>query len=193
MDENQKEYFRVRNKFLTDNYKIVQWMFNKFATDKLPWYIDRDDLLSSMHEVYVTCYDRYDPLKGKFSTFVYRSLYGAVLNVLNLHKRKKAIPYDKVISLDETIDGDDGVQMTIGETIADDKYNHIDDIDNLDLLEHILNQVHDNHDQVFIQSYLDDASHKEVSKKFGLEISYVYRKNRTIQRKLERIAKRTME
>ena len=70
---------------------------------KLNRYLEDDDLIQVGRIVLWKCAKRYDPDKGRFSTYAYRAIYHAMLNELS--KRKSDV------SLNATVPGEDGLEF----------------------------------------------------------------------------------
>ena len=70
---------------------------------KLNRYLGDDDLIQVGRIALWKCAKRYDPDKGRFSTYAYRAIYHAMLNELS--KRKSDV------SLNTTVPGEDGLEF----------------------------------------------------------------------------------
>lgn len=95
-----------------DTYALVrkyEALIHSVISKKLPAYLGDEDLVQVGRIALWRCAKRYDPDKGKFSTYAYKAIYHSMLKELS--KRKSEV------SLNTPIVGDDEAEFQ--DTIAD--------------------------------------------------------------------------
>lgn len=115
-------------------YKFIVFQAGKFLSE-YPEYFQqqKDDMINQSYMHFLTAIEKYDPEKGKFTSFLNWHLRNAFTEAIycGRSKRLKNEPINTAISYDLPVDEAEG--LTIMDMLVDDTaeayYRHIEDID----------------------------------------------------------------
>lgn len=165
----------AREKIINHNMRLVNFIVNKNFKN---FSIDVEDLESVGLSGLIKAVDYFDIEKNnKFATFATRVIYNEILMFLRGEKHKN---YE---SLEEPIyTGNDGEELTLGDTLSDDKYDFVKTTEEMDSLkqvrEFVLNLPESREKQVIIMYFgFGNKSYKqhEIATILGISQSYVAR------------------
>lgn len=148
---------------------------------KLPAHVGDDDLVQVGRIALWRCAKKYDPDKGKFTTYAYQSIYHSMLRELG--KRKATVSLSTIVDQTEKIE--------LQDTIEDLKQS----LDNLDIkfeLEEFMKRLNERQ-RTILKKRAIGKSFEEIAKDMNLTYSKVWREMKVICELWERFDRKIEE
>lgn len=181
--EYQNGSEKAREKIINHNIRLVDYVVNKYFTTVS---LDKDDLEGTGLIGLIKAVDSFDVDKNiTFATFATRVICNEILMLLRKTKGKNMASLDDIISTDK-----DGGELTLGDTLYDEKYNFVEKIDNEETLkmvrDYVLNMPDSKEKRCIILYFgfnCNALNQPQIANILGISQSYVTRIiNKTVKK-----------